>query len=322
MAVTLSSLARGDGKPVAALWRQLWLDHEGWRGYPAARGDEVYEALARRLEGWAHDSAGDPVRGAHLHLVARNEAGLAVGQVEGWLERFGEHPRTPTTCELRSLFVAAEARGQGIGAQLVVALQQLARRVVRGGLFMVAEVLAPNPAFGFYRALGYRPIAQHCMVPVAIQPSPRARLARTTDTWAVARLELLRRQELRNRGDVRLDPPGALEAGFLSTVAKHLRQTSAVELVAERDGQVEVAGAFSSSVLEAPFAPVVRAVLSRWSSRELPRSGALLDAARTLAAQRGAARLEVQDCPVGPLAPVLAERGAFSFSHLVARHVE
>ena len=313
MAVVVTALARGDGGALARLWRDLWILHESWGGYPAAQSDRVYAALAQRIDGWAEEAAGDPVRGAHVHLVARDEDAAPLGQIEGWLERYGESSATPTTCELRSLIVDARARGRGVGTALVRALEALAGRVVRGPSFFVAEVLVQNTAQAFYRGLGYRPIGQHVMLPTTPTASgaEAARVATMMDAWTLARLELLRRQQLQRRGDLRLDPPRALDATFLAHVSRHLtRARDVVDLVTPT-----AACALSTSLLEPPFAPVVRAVLSRVSASSAGVA-ALLEAALPMAAARGAPRLEVQDLPLGALDAAFTRRGAAAFSEL------
>ena len=333
-AVRVTALASGDGRAVAELWRELWTLHERWNGYPASHDPAVYASLAERLEVWALRRRSDPILGQHVHLVARDGGGVPVGQVEGWLERHGTHPATPVTCEVRSLVVAERARGLGVGGVLLAELERLARDVARGSAFSVAEVLEPNAAIGFYRRLGYRPIACSMMLtlvpgaalPAPAQPEPgplRARLAHASDAMAVARLEMARRATARARGDLRLDPSGAVDASFAHVVASHLRRATG-ELVVWDGPQLLAQGSLLVSTLEAPFAPVTRAALGRLAVHEGGERAVaqLLVLAGQRARHRGARRLEVADLPISaghPITTALQREGAQPFSQIVAK---
>lgn len=320
--VRVTALCPGDGEAVAALWRDLWILHESWQGYRAAREDAVYTSLAGRLESWAQRRHADPVLGQHIHLVARDEAGTPLGQVEGWLDRHGLH--APHTCEIRSLIVAPDARGVGVGRALLRELEALACRLTRSATFAVAEVLVPNPSYAFYLALGYRPISVTKML--AVEPgrsAAHARAAVVGDAMAVATLEMERRRVARESGDLRLDRPSAVDASFTSAVARHLAMPALGELVVH-DGRLVAQGSFRAATLEAPFVPVVRAALGRVAAAPgaqasvLPLVGLALERAR----RRGAPRLELSDLsirPDDPVARTLEAAGAVPFSRIVGR---
>ena len=86
--VVVRAVQPGEGRAVAALWRELWDAHEAWGGYPGSHDERVYAQLAQRLEEDARVRAGHPVLGRHVHLVA-TWRGEVAGQVEGWFERHG-----------------------------------------------------------------------------------------------------------------------------------------------------------------------------------------------------------------------------------------
>lgn len=320
--VRVTALVPGDGEAVAALWRELWILHESWQGYRAAREDAVYSSLAQRLDAWARRSHADPVLGQHVHLVARDGAGTPLGQVEGWLDRHGI--LAPPTCEIRSLIVAPQARGRGVGRALLRELGVLACQLTRGPTFAVAEVLVPNPAFAFYVALGYRPISVTRMLVVTTGGAdPRARSAVAADAMAVAQLEMERRRVAREGGDLRLDRPTAVDASFTHAVARHLEALPAGELVVA-DGGIKAQGSFRAVTLEAPFVPAVRAALGRVAvARGADESVLLLiGLALARARRRGALRLELADLSIRPddaVGRVLEQAGARPFSRIVGR---
>ena len=149
----------GEGRAIAALWRELWDAHEAWGGYPGSHDDRVYGQLAARLEEDARVRAGQPVLGRHVHLIA-TWRGQVAGQVEGWFERHGIDGSTPYTCEVRSLIVRSRLRVGGVGRALLDELAVVAKRMGRGAsVVLAAEVLEPNPAHGFYAKCGYSPVS-------------------------------------------------------------------------------------------------------------------------------------------------------------------
>ena len=148
----------GEGRAIAALWRELWDAHEGWGGYPGCHDSLTYEQLGARLDDNARSRGGHPALGRHIHVVATLDETVA-GQVEGWVERLGVDPQTPYTCEVRSLIVASWARRAGVGRALLDGLAEVATTLARGGsLVFGAEVLEANPAHSFYAKLAYAPV--------------------------------------------------------------------------------------------------------------------------------------------------------------------
>src|SRR5262250_3267166 len=89
--VTVRAARQGEGRAIAALWRELWDAHEAWGGYAGSHDPRVYEQLASRLEQDAAVRSGQPVLGRHVHLIATAHGEVA-GQVEGWFERHGVDP--------------------------------------------------------------------------------------------------------------------------------------------------------------------------------------------------------------------------------------
>lgn len=95
-------------------------------------------------------------------LCARNRDGAPLGAAG--LEFYGRDGL------LRSLVVAAPARGSGVGAALVAAVEREAQRAGIATLYLLTETAAP-----FFGALGYRPVAR-AEVPAALAASEQFRL--------------------------------------------------------------------------------------------------------------------------------------------------
>jgi ribosomal protein S18 acetylase RimI-like enzyme len=87
-------------------------------------------------------------------LVAEDEAGRLAGYA---IVRFR---RATSVARLYSIAVAEDARGRGVGEQLLTAAEDEARR--RGDLFMRLEVRADNAsAIALYERLGYKAFGRH-----------------------------------------------------------------------------------------------------------------------------------------------------------------
>ena len=87
--------------------------------------------------------------GSLLGLFARAADGSAIGGAFGWT--WGG------TCYIRYLFVQAEARGQGLGRQIMAAVEEEARlRDCRQIMLETHDFQAP----GFYRKLGFEAVGQ------------------------------------------------------------------------------------------------------------------------------------------------------------------
>jgi len=65
-----------------------------------------------------------------------------------------QRSNSPHRAELQRLFVSRAARGQGIGASLVMALHQIARQ--HGRTLISLSTRHNEPAEDFYKALGYK----------------------------------------------------------------------------------------------------------------------------------------------------------------------
>ncbi len=327
----------GEGRAVAALWRELWNAHEQWGGYPASHDPRVYAQLALRLEEDARVRAGHAVLGRHLHLIATVK-GVVAGQVEGWFERHGTDESTPYTCEVRSLIVSRDARRSGAGRALLEELAQASQRLARGyPVVLAAEVLEPNPAHAFYARVGYAPVAWSCRVASDPLAAPRsfmtAREAEPKDALAIAVLETALARRRRAAGDLRFDRPRSVDATLVGAIAAHLGRTSAgphdaVELVAvDPEGNVRGSASFAVGSLDPPFVSSKRAVVGRFAVDPAldprPLVSPLVALGRRIAAQRGAPWVELTDLtPPGTLLHQAAlDAGATPWSRIVTRYV-
>src|SRR5512142_1138012 len=226
----------GDGHAIAALWRELWDVHESWGGYPGAKDDLTYARVQTRIEHEARARQGSIVLGRHLHLVASLD-GQVIGQVEGWSDRYGIDPTTPSTCEVRSLVVSTQARHCGAGAALLDALGHAAVDCAAGPTVLAAEVLEPNPAHAFYAKCGYVPVAYNLRKTTQTRGDAwpeRARVAQPRDALAIAILEAALANRRKRLGDQRFDPPRAVDAAWLGAITAHLQTSTQmpVDLVA------------------------------------------------------------------------------------------
>jgi GNAT superfamily N-acetyltransferase len=313
----------GEGRAIAALWRELWDAHEGWGGYKASHDARVYDDLAGRLDEDARVRASHPVLGRHVHLVASSGPTIT-GQVEGWFERHGVETTTPFTCEVRSLIVRAGERKVGAGRALLDGLAATALGLARGAqVVLAAEVLEPNPAHRFYDKMGYAPTSWSTRIdarPVALPGMPfrerererdrsggecTARVAHPRDALAVAVLESSLAARRRAHGDLRYDRPRAVDATFVGAIAAHLGtigqgREDPVEVVAiDRSGNVRGSASFAVGTLEAPFVPSRRSVMGRFALDPAldPRVliGPLVAFGRRLAAERAVPFIELTD---------------------------
>ncbi len=325
----------GDGVALSRLWKELWDAHEAWGGYPGAKDLRVYDEVAERIEGDAYIRGGQPSLGRHVHLVAVKDE-TVVGQVEGWLERYGHLATTPVTCEVRSLVVHSKARGAGIGRALLEALASTAAQFGRGSpIVLAAEVLEANPARTFYERAFYSTVAWTARMSTQLGPLSsvewRARKAIVDDALALARCEGILADRRRERGDRRFDPPRALEASFVESIARYLRdkRPDASEWVIERRGRGVVGSAtLVLSRLDPPFLAGYRATLARVvlepESTEPDALATLVVAAAREAACRGARTMEIADLP-GPhssLQDAAIALGADPWSRVMSRVVE
>lgn len=326
----------GDGFELAGLWRELWDTHEAWGGYAGTRDDVVYAEVGRRLDEDARIRGGLPMLGRHVHLVACVQRRV-IGQVEGWIERHGVHPQTPTTCEVRSLIVSESARGSGAGRALLEELSRVAVLRSHGRpMLLAAEVLEANPAQAFYARLGYTPASFSYKLTCAQasllveQPGVSARRAESRDATAIAMLEVRLAERRRALGDLRFDRPRAIEAAFIDAIAMHLGARKgphdSVELVAyDQAGHVHASACVVVSSLDPPFIPTRRALLGRFGVDPAvdprPFVRALVRAAGRVGVMQGADMLEVTDLdgPGGPLSEAAGLTGAAPWSRVVER---
>ncbi len=272
MALLVRGPRPGDGEALSSLWRELWDAHEAWGGYAGTHDEAAYHAVAQRLEDDIYWRQGSITSGRHLHLVAE-EHGEIVGQVEGWMDRYGVLLSTLDTCEVRSLIVKRAARGLGAGVAL---LDELARVAFewsrRRGVVLAAEVLNRNPARAFYHRVGYQTLTWSTRVTLPVQQGQgtkyRARLAHARDAFDLARLDGLLADRRRRMRDVRYDPPRSVDAAHVESIAAYLEQPSAGAsdvVVIDEQSRVRASATVSVSFLESPFLPQRRATLSRFA---------------------------------------------------------
>ena len=336
--VTVRAAMPGEGRAVAALWRELWDAHEAWGGYPGSHDSRVYDQLAVRLEQDAVVRAGNPVLGRHVHLIATIR-GEAVGQVEGWFERHGVDPLTPFTCEVRSLIVRENARGSGAGRLLLDALATTALELARGSaVVLAAEVLEPNPAQAFYARVGYAPVSWAARIGAtdigaAQNTAYAARVGESRDALPISLLESALAARRRAGGDVRFDRPRAIDATFVGAIAAHLAMSAtgasdAAELVVtDPAGAVRGAASFAVNALESPFLPIKRAMIGRFALDlalpSAPMFAALVALGQRLAASRGATSIELTDlsAPRTSLYDAAIAAGAKPWSRVVVRSI-
>jgi hypothetical protein len=346
--VVVRAAQPGEGRAVAALWRELWDAHEAWGGYASSRDPRVYAQLAVRLEEDARVRGGQAVLGRHVHLVAMVRGAVA-GQVEGWFERHGIDEATPYTCEVRSLIVSAHTRHSGAGRSLLEALAHSVRGLARGGaVVLAAEVLEPNPAHAFYARVGYAPVAWSARIRsdagaqaamqatqgIAVARSPfLARVAEPRDALSIAVLETALAARRRSAGDLRFDRPRSVDATLVGAIAAHLARVSGgsndpVELVAtDAQGSVRASASFAVGSLDPPFVPSRRAVIGRFAVDPAldprPLVAPLVALGSRLAVQRGAPTVELTDLtpPNTLLHQGTLDCGAVPWSRIVTRYV-
>lgn len=338
--VSLRAAVPGEGTAIAGLWRELWDALEAWGGYPGSHDPGVYAEVAHLLDEDARVRAGHPVRGPHVHLIA-DINGVPCGQVQGWVERHGVDSTTPFTCEVRSLIVTERARGLGIGRVLLQALAAAARILSHGApCVLAAEVLEPNPALAFYELLGYESISHNARIDAADGASsagslpayPVARLALPRDALPVARLDRLLAARRRAAGDVRFDPPKAVNETRLHAIAAQFSsdpgdkpQNPTVLVSVDPDGVVRGAAFFVVQGLEPPFVPMVRALIGRFAvdpaCAAAPIVMSLVALACRLALLQGAALVEVADlsAPGTELHAAAMAAGAIPWSRVMTK---
>ncbi len=327
----------GEGAVIAGLWRELWEVHESWGSYPGSKEASAYEQVAARVDQDSRARGGNVMLGRHLHLVATLD-GVPLGQVEGWVDRFGDSPMTPWTCEVRSLVVSERARGLGLGRALLDALGDAATTLVRGPSVLVAEVLEPNPAHTFYSKAGYSPVSWVARVDeldrhVSTPPdaSTRPRVAHPSDAYALALLDASLAARRRAQGDVRFDPPRAIDATLIGALAARLDGAWAYGpmpqelVVTDATNTLRASTSLYVAPLDPPFLPVRRAILTRVgvdaAADPTPYLRALVPFAAHIATTWGARTLEISDlsAPGTPLHRAALASGARPWSRVVSK---
>jgi GNAT superfamily N-acetyltransferase len=334
--IAVRAAAPGEGRAIAALWRELWDAHEAWGGYPGSHDDRVYVQLSHRLEEDARVRGGHPVLGRHVHLIA-TWRGQVAGQVEGWFERHGVDAATPYTCEVRSLIVSGRARTSGIGRALLDELAAVTKRMGRGApLVLAAEVLEPNPAHGFYAKCAYAPVSWNQRIVTSLGAAAPvgghgmgARVADARDALPIAVLESTLAARRRAAGDLRFDKPRHVDATLVGSIAAHLTRSQVGEpseiVAVDARGEVRASATLAVALLEPPFLPVKRAILGRFAVDPAcdPRGAvaALVALGSRMAATRGAPTMELTDLtpPGTGLYEAARATGAAAWSRVVEK---
>jgi GNAT superfamily N-acetyltransferase len=89
--------------------------------------------------------------GGRILLIAADEEGRIIGSGQLALS---QRQNSPHRAELQKLFVVRSARGQGVGAALVLALHRVARQ--HGRTLITLSTRQGEPPEAFYKSLGYK----------------------------------------------------------------------------------------------------------------------------------------------------------------------
>jgi hypothetical protein len=227
----------------------------------------------------------------------------------------------------------------GVGRALLDSLAAVARGRLGGASgVLAAEVLERNPARAFYARLGYAPVAWTARVAVGHRvagcPPIVVRHAAPQDAPAIARLEAGLAARRRAAGDVRFDPPWAIDASLVQAIASQVSASASPSgrgprsvVAVDGAGFVRAAATFSVQLLDPPFASVRRALLGRFALESSDSVAAVVEAlvsfACQLAASQGALCLELADlsAPGTELYEAALASGATSWSSVVTRVV-
>ena len=331
MRIETRALQFGDGAPLAELWRQLWLLHEQWGGYETDPEEETFQRVAVRLDRDALERRGAFVSGKHLHLVAIGD-GEVLGQVEGWLDRYGFHRLTQPVCEVRSLIVHEKARGKGVGRALMRRLEEVAEHHLNDTVTFAAEVLLANPGMQFYSDLGYRKASWTMRKKLTeVRPPKRNAMTRKPklgDEVPIAMLESSLAERRRRHGDVRYDPPQSVDASWISVIRRFLGNDSLGETnqnwvaCSPLNAPLGMVSTFPQR-LEPPFRPGVRMLASKFFAFHEAKEIVLALAAKAEEEARvtGCSAIEVVDLPPfsSTLATLLEGEGYVPWSILVQK---
>jgi ribosomal protein S18 acetylase RimI-like enzyme len=116
---------------------------------PDAFGEMLAEALARRDEDWQSRAASTDT----VTFVAQTTDGLVgMGSV-------GPAPERPGIAAIYGMWVAPEARGEGLGRSLMDALEDQAREAGHGDIGL-GVTMTNEPAIRLYEARGYADIGE------------------------------------------------------------------------------------------------------------------------------------------------------------------
>ncbi len=149
--ITIRPARVDDVADIARLHRAIWCDT-----YRDLAPADVYRALDedfRRVR-WA-DLLANPRKDQHVLLAVQDERLVGIGAIAAPSE-----PAFGHRCEIKSLYIDASVKRQGIGRRL---MHELALEVASMGYSAVGlgVVVGNEPAIAFYRALGGRPVGRY-----------------------------------------------------------------------------------------------------------------------------------------------------------------
>jgi hypothetical protein len=153
-------------------------------------------------------------------------------------------------------------------------------------------------------------------------------VAQPRDALAIAILEAALAERRKRAGDLRFDPPRAVDAAWLGAIAGHLQSGSQmpIDVVAlDALGAVRASATLVVMTLDPPFLPVRRAALTRTTVDPAldpaPLVATLVAFGAVVAARWGAPTLEITDlgAPGTPLHDAVLRTGATPWSRLVMR---
>ena len=214
--IHVRAAAPGEGRLVAALWRELWDAHEAWGGYPGSHDERVYarprRAGSRRTRASAPGAAGPR---APRCTSSRPGKGTWRGRSRGGSSGTGSTRRRRTRARCARSSCGGSCGPRGSGARSSTSSPSRRGAWGRGGaVVLAAEVLEPNPAHAFYAKCAYTPVSYNQRIVTSLGAAAPvggqgmgARPADPKDALAIALLESTLAARRRAAGDDALRSP-------------------------------------------------------------------------------------------------------------------